>query len=205
MSKSGLSQLIFILVAFAIIISVGWLSWEAHHASGEMSFDHSIKRYLFAIKSPALEKFFRMAGRLGSSAVIMSIASAVGIFLISNGRWRMLMALCGAVMCTTATIHIAKWLIYRPRPSALTDIAASSSFPSAHAASTMVVWGIVGYVIGSNISGSPRCASLLVIGIIIASVGISLIMRNAHYPSDVAAGLLVGTFWLSLGIRFSVQ
>ena len=140
---------------------------------------------------------------MGSSAVVIGIAAAMGIFLTATGRWYGLLTLAVAITGTQITTHFGKWLIHRPRPGAVLDVTTSFSFPSAHAASTVVIWGTAGYLIGSHLTGLPRLAGLLIAGAIIVSVAISLIVRNVHYPSDVAAGLLVGALWLIAGMAIS--
>lgn len=202
-SRSGLSPIIFIIATFTITGLLVWLSLEVYEAREPLLLDRFIYHGIAQIQSHAVDKFFKMAGRMGSSAVVICIAAAMGIFLTATGRWYDLLALSMAIAGTQITTHFGKWLIHRPRPGALLDAATSFSFPSAHAASTMVIWGTAGYLIGSNLTGLPRVACLLVVGAIIISVAVSLVVRNVHYPSDVAAGLLVGTLWLIAGTAIS--
>ncbi len=199
MSRLGLSPLILIIAALTITSLLVWLSLKVYGAREPLPLDQFFYHGFARIQSPAVENFFRMAGRMGSSAVVITIAAAMGLFLTVTGRWYHLLALAVAIAGTQLTIHFGKWLIHRPRPGALLDAATSFSFPSAHAASTMVIWVTAGYLIGSNLTGWPRLASLSIVGAIIVSVAVSLIARNVHYPSDVAAGLLVGAFWLIAG------
>jgi len=51
-------------------------------------------------------------------------------------------------------------------------------------------------VVASNLPGLLRLGSLFVIGAVIVAIAASLVARNVHYPSDVAAGLMIGAFWL---------
>ncbi len=203
MFRSDLSPTILVIVALTITSLLVWLSLKVYGAREPLPLDQFVYHGFARIQSPAVENFFWMAGRMGSSAVVIAIAAAMALFLTATGRWYHLLALVVAIAGTQLTTHFGKWLIHRPRPGALLDAASSFSFPSAHAASTMVIWGTAGYLIGSNFTGWPRLASLLVAGAIIISVAVSLIARNVHYPSDVAAGLLVGAFWLIAGAVIS--
>ena len=177
-----------------------WLSWKAYGTRGPLPIDRSITQYFAEIQSPIGEKLFGTIARLSSSVVMTIIAIALSVLFISTGRWRGLLALGIAIAGTQVTIHVGKWLIERPRPGPVPDLFSSSSYPSAHAASTMVIWGMLGFVAASNLSGVSRFGSSCAIGLVIVSIATSLVARNVHYPSDVAAGLMIGALWLIMGV-----
>ena len=145
----------------------------------------------------------RWVGHYAGGDLMIFVVVATSGVLAFGAQWRSLLAFWIAVLATQVTTYVGKQLIPRPRPWAEGDVgASSSSFPSAHAASAMVIWGMAGYVIGRNLQGLPRI-SVLAIGVIILLIATSLVLRNVHYPTDVAAGLLIGLFWLLVGIAAS--
>lgn len=93
-----------------------------------------------------------------------------------------------------------KYLIARPRPTIVPPLekAPFLSFPSGHAAYALVGWGFLAYVIARrpHTLAWRRVGLALGAMIIAGLVGASRIYLAAHYPSDVAGGLLIGVPWL---------
>lgn len=112
---------------------------------------------------------------------------------------------CGMMMCGSIIIGailvtvVLKTLVYRPRPY-LSDVESykqwwealnlkadwDTSFPSGHACAAMA--GSLGYFLWSNKKGPKFLVFLYPL-----IMGISRICLVVHYPSDVIAGLIVGT------------
>jgi membrane-associated phospholipid phosphatase len=73
----------------------------------------------------------------------------------------------------------------------------SFSFPSGHSVGAVVLYGTITYLIWSHLHDFAQrttvvsCALLL-----IAGIGLSRVYLGVHYPTDVAAGYLVGLLWL---------
>ncbi len=103
----------------------------------------------------------------------------------------------------SALVHLLKFLIGRARPELLIDYGAYSltpftgdnlfeSFPSGHSAA-------IGSFCGAFAMLVPRLRPYLA-GLALV-IGISRVVVGAHYPSDVAAGLLIG-LWLAVMMAF---
>ena len=93
-----------------------------------------------------------------------------------------------------------KYLIARPRPRIVPALenAPFLSFPSGHAAYALVGWGFAAYLIARR-PHTPlwlRALLALAVAAVAGMVGASRIYLAAHYPSDVAGGLLIGVPWL---------
>jgi undecaprenyl-diphosphatase len=93
-----------------------------------------------------------------------------------------------------------KYLIARPRPQIVPPLenAPFLSFPSGHAAYALVGWGFAAYLIARR-PHTPlwlRALLALAVAAVAGMVGASRIYLAAHYPSDVAGGLLIGVPWL---------
>jgi undecaprenyl-diphosphatase len=72
---------------------------------------------------------------------------------------------------------------------------ASSSFPSGHATqSTAFLVAFVALVCSGG-SGRWRAAATLVAAMLVCAVGTSRVYLGVHYPTDVAAGIILGGAW----------
>ncbi|MCF3642401.1 phosphatase PAP2 family protein [Rhizobium sp. TRM95111] len=102
-----------------------------------------------------------------------------------------------------AFVHLLKFLIGRARPELFVELGAYSftpftgdivfeSFPSGHSAA-------VGSFFGAFAMLVPRLRLLFLAGAL--TIGVSRVIVGAHYPSDVAAGLLLG-LWIALMMAF---
>ncbi|MFD1330141.1 phosphatase PAP2 family protein [Mycoplana ramosa] len=103
----------------------------------------------------------------------------------------------------SALVHLLKTLIGRARPEMLVELGAYSltpltgntvfeSFPSGHSAAVGSFFGAFALLV-------PRLRPLFLVGALL--IGVSRVIVGAHYPSDVAAGLLVG-LWCAVMAAF---
>jgi len=137
--------------------------------------------------------------RLGSFAVVGSLAFVCAALLAARRRWAELGVLVVGMALTFAGVHELKDLVDRPRPEGGLVAVSGSSFPSAHAAySTFYVWLAVTIVMRLR-PGMARGAAVVVGGIALtALVGLSRVYLGVHYLSDVNAGWALGVAAFSL-------
>ncbi|UPG91295.1 phosphatase PAP2 family protein [Luteibacter aegosomaticola] len=127
-------------------------------------------------------------------AALMTIALAVRRHLRLAAIW--LLALAGTALINNA---LKAWF-QRERP--LHDhgfiIERSYSFPSGHASGSMVFYGMLAYLL--LVLCPPRLHRTIVVAAVavITLVGISRILLQVHYFSDVMAGYCTGLAWLTL-------
>lgn len=75
------------------------------------------------------------------------------------------------------------------------------SFPSGHATSAFIFYGLLAYLVWKT--GLPKSVKLLSATILLLFsflIGFSRVYLRLHYPSDVAAGFCTGFAWLLLTI-----
>ncbi len=129
----------------------------------------------------------------GTTAVLLVGAVATGS-LVVRGQLHAGISLALAVGGTQAIVFGIKELVARARPpasSALVD-AAGHAFPSAHAASSVALYGLLTVLVLRRVHGRARAAAVGLAATGVGTIGFTRIYLGAHYPSDVVAGWLVG-------------
>jgi len=96
--------------------------------------------------------------------------------------------------------ELTKALVDRPRPGGTVDMGVNS-FPSGHTTYAMVICSCV-FFLAPRVLKWPvavRITQILMV-LFIALMGISRVFLEAHWPSDVLGGLLLGALILAPGI-----
>lgn len=98
------------------------------------------------------------------------------------------------VMDTALKLHFR-----RMRPDVPWALATehSFSFPSGHSVGAVVLYGMATYLLWKHLHALwQRVVVITTSLLLIAGIGLSRVYLGVHYPTDVAAGYLVGLFWL---------
>jgi len=128
-------------------------------------------------------------------AIGLTVLAAVLARLIFH-RWRETWFIAGVVAIEASVFLLTTLVIARPRPavSHLDAAPPTSSFPSGHTAAALALYGAIILVARYHRVRWPIWLLLL----IPLAVGASRLYRGMHHPSDVIAGLLLGTACLVL-------
>ena len=128
--------------------------------------------------------------------VVGLAALALGLARRWRDAWVVLLGASGA----WAVSGILKLGFGVPRPRARIpwDLLSSFGFPSGHALVTLAACGLLAWSCARGAGGGTRLALGLACVAIAVGAGVSRIILNAHWPSDVLGGLAFGTAWLNL-------
>jgi undecaprenyl-diphosphatase len=74
------------------------------------------------------------------------------------------------------------------------------SFPSGHASGSMLVYGLLGYLIVRHAPGAWHVPVALTSLALIVFVGSSRVLLQVHYLSDIVAGYASAAAWVALCI-----
>ncbi|HEU4630492.1 MAG TPA: phosphatase PAP2 family protein [Gemmatimonadaceae bacterium] len=161
-------------------------------------FDDAVLRALDRLHAPWLETVMLEITSLGNGSVVVAMALVAGTFLWLT-RHRYSAALLGAATVGATLLSLLlKSIFHRPRPPEVTwgTHVVTSSFPSGHATSAIVVYATIAYLVARlQRRRWARVATLALAAVAILLVAASRLFLGVHYPTDVAAGLAVGLAW----------
>ncbi len=186
---SGTPRLV--LVGVVIIIALGM----AVVTGGSEPFDQAVIDLVRADAARALLSPLRWITELGSTGGVTLVAIITFLMGVVIGPWRH--GLIGALTIglASAANQVLKSFVARERPALLEPIVVEHgfSFPSGHAALSMVAYGVLGVLImRSRLPPAVRRGIVVTLGILVVLIGISRIWLGVHYPTDVLAGWTAG-------------
>ncbi|MEG4026193.1 MULTISPECIES: phosphatase PAP2 family protein [unclassified Microcoleus] len=161
------------------------------------AFDKSILLYLRSLHTPLRDRIMLAFTFLGEPNLLLALSVSLGIIL----WWRKHNSEATTIAVTGAGALglniLLKQLFARARPQ-LWERAVEVkfySFPSGHAMISMVVYGLLGYLLGSRFPKQRWWIYSLTV-VLIAAIGLSRLYLGVHWPTDVIAGYMAGFIWL---------
>ena len=169
--------------------------------------DHELANALHARATPLGTTVYRIVTAFGGSWIV-AIAIGVGLLFLIQRRWSYLaiwiMALAGGGLLSLQM----KAIFARPRPVFTNPllIEHSFSFPSAHAMTSLITYGILAYFLWHEVHN--RIVRILIVFaavMLVMLIGISRMTLGVHYLSDVLGGFMAGGLWLGVCVAaFSI-
>jgi membrane-associated phospholipid phosphatase len=142
-------------------------------------------------------------GRIGHLWFVVAIAAVLAVVARRrSGTWDLGLLLVTVLGGATVLTGLAKLLTDRARPEAATVETLSAAFPSGHSVRAAAVFGLVAWVL--------RCWSRnevvrrLIVPLAVIAVltnGAARVVLGVHWPTDVLAGIALGTVWLLVCLR----
>jgi undecaprenyl-diphosphatase len=157
--------------------------------------DRSIYQLLYAGHRPALATAARVLTALGDPALLVGGGFAIALWLWWTGRARTAGAILLVVLVGRALAEAQKYWVARVRPDLEPHLVVvqTSSFPSGHATSAMIVYLTLALVLAAGTRWArPAAAGAVLLSLLI---GLSRVMLGVHWPSDVVG---VG-IWAAVG------
>lgn len=150
--------------------------------------------------SPTANPFFLWVTKFANPITILILgATFLALFLLTRQKISALWFALSLVLVSGIVNPVLKTFFHRVRPTVLPHLVVehSFSFPSGHAITSMLLYGVVLFALKDFITTRPvRLAVQILLGVLIFLIGISRIYLGVHYPSDVLAGWLLGLSWL---------
>jgi len=142
---------------------------------------------------------------IGYSPQMFVLVGAVAVILFVVGlRWEAVVVLVAAVGSSSLG-QLIKIIVHRPRPGAdlvtVVQQLSSYSFPSGHTLTYVAFFGFLIFLGYTLLKPSfVRGVLFVILGGMIALIGISRIYVGDHWASDVIGAYLLGSLWLVLSV-----
>ncbi len=192
MSHTG-TRLLLGLLSFVL---VGWGVGELL-LSVLASADLSAVRDIAAERSGTVTQAARVVTWAGSAFLLVPLALIICPALSRAGLPREALAVAFSLGGAMLIATLVKLLVARPRPPVEHLQAVTSwSFPSGHATQASAFWFSLVFAMRATRSSPKLTRTVAGLALLIAlAVAASRVYLGVHYPSDVVAGLLLGTGW----------
>lgn len=176
------------------------LLWFAMLTVGTGPADDAILHALYAGANPLLTAVARGFTFLGEAAFLIVLGVAFALFLWARGRGRYGLLVIAVTLAGRGLVEAQKYGISRLRPEDEVHLVPVStpSFPSGHAASSMIVYLTLALVFASGTRWKwPAVVAALVLSF---CIGLSRIMLGVHWPTDVIGGWAFGLLWVLVAL-----
>jgi undecaprenyl-diphosphatase len=176
----------------------------AVQAGWTQSLDQRLMLSVGNLRSEGLTAVMRSLSAIGAGEVEIPAALLLSLRLSLIRRRAEAAGYAAATLSGWAVYGIAKWIFERPRPRVIPRIAGAGggwySFPSGHATMAPLVFGLGLLIWSAPWQRRTRVALLLLAAICSLLIGFSRVYLGVHWPTDVLAGLLLGTGWAAMWV-----
>jgi undecaprenyl-diphosphatase len=183
--------------AFAVVavaVQAGWTQ----------ALDHRLMLAVGNLRSDGLTVVMRSLSAIGAGEVEIPLALILSLRLSLIRRRAEAAGYAAATLSGWALYGVVKWIVQRPRPRVIPRIPGAGagwySFPSGHATLAPLVFGLGMLIWSAPWPLRTRAACLLVAAVCSLLIAFSRVYLGVHWPSDVLAGLLLGTGWAAMWV-----
>jgi 4-amino-4-deoxy-L-arabinose transferase-like glycosyltransferase/protein-S-isoprenylcysteine O-methyltransferase Ste14/membrane-associated phospholipid phosphatase len=149
--------------------------------------------------APSLHGMAMVVSKLTGEGLAVAVAVA-SLTLLLRQQYRLALMLVLGPLAAWSISGILKVAggIPRPRVDEAARLFTSYGFPSGHTFVTLVACGLIAWALGRHAKPAVRVGLMAGAWAVAMLAGVSRILLNAHWPSDVVAGLALGVAWLEL-------
>lgn len=191
-----------VLLALAILllfVSLGW--WGG--AKQALDVEAILRFQAWRSAHPAATGWVILLTHAGGAPFLLAVAGIAAAALLWRKERRRALLLVLTVLGGRLGVELIKLLVDRPRPSfdAHPVMVFSQSFPSGHAANSMVTYlALALFALPARWRAAGVAAALS----IALAIGATRPMLGVHWPSDVLGGWLYGLLVVGLAWRLSL-
>ena len=200
----GLSLTFLWVVIGCILVLFIVLAEAVATLNSIVSIDYFISAQMSLLRDSDVVGFFVLITSFASTPIAVLVVLFVAVNCWVKQQRYIIVGLLIATLVSTAFTSLLKYLFQRERPANSLLVVQTYSFPSGHATTAMALYGFIAYLLirfHQNFAQKIRIFTIAILFILL--IGLSRVVLNQHYLSDVLGGYLVGAFWLTLGISIT--
>ncbi len=197
-----LFALIFNLLSLWVLAEMVQDAWASR--SFMSNFDVWVNGFIAAHAHHSLTIIAALISSVASPTLVTCAGILMSIYFLLRKKWRSAAIMILSLVSVNVLVGLMKEFFLRARPeNALQVLLDNPSFPSGHAAVATAFFVIFAYLLAQKISSWVK-RELLIDACILAmiAVGLSRIILNVHWASDVIAGWALGVFVATGSILF---
>ncbi|MFT3860121.1 phosphatase PAP2 family protein [Micropruina sp.] len=207
--NAELAALLLIVLAGGLAVGATWLAGEIYEAvltdTGVAQVDQPVLDWMVGVRTPELTAATAAFSATGGTLWMVPItAVVVGAICLRWRRWTPLVLMAIAVAGSLPMTVVGKRLVGRTRPPLELSIPppeTSPSFPSGHSLNSLVITGIVVYLLLAHLARRLARVATVTIGVLYAgAMGMSRVYLGHHWLTDVLAAWCLGIAWLTVVI-----
>jgi membrane-associated phospholipid phosphatase len=193
------------LVLFGILFLAGFAisHYLGDDAIGRL--DRGLARYLARNRSSSLNQTTEILSYLAETTTVIGVGALLFFGArLAWKRWGDSLLVLAALVGEVALFLGLTALVDRNRPMVhrLDEAPPTSSFPSGHVAAAVVLYGVVAIIASRHLRSRAVIVLLWLVAIIVPlAVGAARLYRGMHFLTDVVAGGVLGTAWLTVSTR----
>ena len=200
----GLSLTFLWVVIGCILVLFIVLAEAVATLNSIVSIDYFISAQMSLLRDSDVVGFFVLITSFASTPIAVLVVLFVAVNCWVKQQRYIIVGLLIATLGSTAFTSLLKYLFQRERPANSLLVVQTYSFPSGHATTAMALYGFIAYLLirfHQDFAQKIRIFTIAILFILL--IGLSRVILNQHYLSDVLGGYLVGAFWLTLGISIT--
>lgn len=197
-SNSNKGQLGAALLLMLSIFSFMLLSMQVSNETGIFTWNEPLRHILRALYDENFMEYFIILTSIAEPKVLLSCSIVVTLFLLYYRNKIAALVWLSTISLGMITCNIIKHSMQIIRPEAY-HLANSYSFPSMHTLGATLVFGLSAALIQYHLPKNYRLITWFLSFLLIFTVAFSRIYLDMHWFTDVVAGVILGTIFVTLG------
>lgn len=192
--------LLFLVMAYIMSLFIGLVE-DVVTSDSIVAMDYFVSQQMGLLSESPIVNLFILITSLASTPITILVVLLTCILCWIIDQRYIIVGLLIAAIGSTIFTYLTKLFFHRGRPLDILLMEQTYSFPSGHATVTVALYGFIAYMavrFSKNFSRQVRIVAITIFFYIL--VGLSRIVLNEHYLSDVLGGYLVGALWLTIAI-----